>query len=278
MKKLIVLVLAFVMILALTSCAQKEQEQAAIAKVKTGVLSNMVSTSTDQAMVKHIMAEHKIDFSGNGERFLFNNISAALLALDSDEIQFFGTNSATADYIVANNDKLKVVSPSGVIMQTEFSMMTMENAEVYDILNDAIVALKENGTLEDLINSYIKAPDGNFDAAVEIPAFEGADTIRIAITGDIPPLDYTTEDGKPAGFNVALLAAIAQHAGVNIEPVAMESASRTTALASGKVDAIFWVCATICKDHPEVRINEAIEGTTSTESYIILDAAMVGKK
>lgn len=47
---------------------------------------------------------------------------------------------------------------------------------------------------------------------------------------------------------------------------------------SGKADAIFWVCATTCKDHQEVRINETIEDTRATEPYIVLDAAMVGKK
>ena len=113
---------------------------------------------------------------------------------------------------------------------------------------------------------------------VNFPAFEGADTIRIAITGDIPPLDYTADNGKAAGFNVALLAAIAEYNGINIEPVIMESASRFTALASGKVDAIFWVCATTCKDHPEVRVTEPIDNTKITEPYIVLDAAMVYKK
>ena len=50
------------------------------------------------------------------------------------------------------------------------------------------------------------------------------------------------------------------------------------ALASGKVDAIFWVCATTCKDHPEVRVTEPIDNTKITEPYIVLDAAMVYKK
>lgn len=279
MKKKIMLFMIPAMALTLASCAQKEQAQEAANGFRTGILSFMVSASGDQTMTEHIMKEHHSDFQGNGDRELYNNISSALLALDSGEIQFFGTNKATADYIAAGNEKLRVLSPADAVMQTEFSMLTMEeNTETYEILNSAIAALKENGTLEQLITSYIEAPDGNFDAETVIPAFEGADTIRIAVTGDIPPLDYTTADGKATGFNVALLAAIAEYAGVNIEPVTMESISRSTALASGKVDAIFWFCATICKDHPEVRIRETIEGTKATEPYIVLDAAMVAKQ
>lgn len=280
MKKIIMLSLALTTVLALSACKQTEKEEtAATDAIKTGVLSQMVSTTRDQAMAEHVVAEHNSDFQGNGERILYNNISSVLLALDSGEIQYFGTNAATADYIAANNDELAAYAPDGVIMQTEFSMLTMEEAtETYDILNDAIVAFKEDGTMEQLIASYIEASDGNFDTDVDFPTFEGADTIRVAITGDIPPLDYVADNGEAAGFNVALLAAIAEHTGINIEPVIMESASRFTALASGKADAIFWVCATTCKDHPEVRIAEPIDNTKATEPYIVLDAAMVCKK
>lgn len=280
MKKIIILTLTLMMVLALASCSEKEQENpAATGQYKTGVLSHMVSSSTDQTMANHIIEEHSSDFQGDGERILYNNISAALLALDSNEIQFFGTNKATADYIVANNDGLTSLAPTGVVMQTEFSMLTMEDDEkTYDALNDSIVAFKEDGTLDKLIESYIEAPDGNFGAEIKFPTFENADTIRIAVTGDIPPLDYAADDGNAAGFNVALLAAISEHTGINIEVVPMESASRFTALSSGKVDAIFWVCSTICKDHPDVRINEAVDNTKTTEPYIVLDAAMVCKK
>ena len=173
MKKIIKLSLVLMMVLALSACKQTEQEQEQnTSEIKTGVLSHMVSASRDQAMAKHVIAEHNSDFQGNGERILYNNISAVLLALNSGEIQYFGTNAATADYIVANNDGLMVHFPTGVIMQTEFSMLTMEDdAETYDILNDTIVAFKEDGTLEQLIASYIETPDGNFDAEVNFPAF-----------------------------------------------------------------------------------------------------------
>ena len=280
MKKKIMLPLMLMMVLVLSACKKTEQEHdSTTSKIKTGVLSHMVSESRDKAMAMHVIEEHNSDFQGNGERILYNNISAVLLALDSGEIQYFGTNAATADYMAANNDAFMVRTPTDVIMQTEFSMLTMEDdTETYDILNNAIVAFKEDGTMEQLIASYIETSDGNFDAEVNFPNFEGADTIRIAITGDIPPLDYTTDNGKAVGFNVALLAAFAEYAGINIEPVIMDSASRFTALASGKVDAIFWVCATTCKDHPEVRIAEPIDNTKLTEPYIVLDAAMVYKK
>lgn len=285
MKKALILILVFAMMSsALIGCGKEEEslsvsDLAAAGEIKTGVLSHMVAMSADDTMVRHIKDQHSSEFQGDGERILYNNISSALLALKSNEIQVFGTNTATANYIVANNDEFVTFTPPGVLMQTEFSMLTMENStEAYQILNDAILALKQDGRLDQLVETYINSPDGIQNTDITIPEFEGADTIRVAVTGDVPPLDYVTVDGKPAGFNVALLAAIAEQTGVNMEIVPMESGSRATALASGKVDAIFWVCATLCKEHPEIKIRESIANTKATEPYIVLDAAMVKKK
>lgn len=279
MKRKISCLLLFIMLLTLfTSCGKKEKEES-VSSFKTGILSHMIAASGDQIMGQHILEMHNSEFQGDGERILYNNISSALLALNSDQIQIFATNSATADYIVSTNDNLMSFIPPGTAMQTELSMLTMEdNTETYNILNDAIIALKENGTMAQLIETYINSPDGVNQNQIELPFTEGAKTIRIAITGDIPPMDYVSLDGSPAGFNIALLAEISKQAGVNIDIVTMESTSRATALATDKVDAIFWVCATLCKEHPEIRIVESIENTIATEPYIILDAAMVKKK
>ena len=61
------------------------------------------------------------------------------------------------------------------------------------------------------------------------------------MTGDLPPLDYVSEDGSPAGFNTAILAEIAKRLGKNIEVVDIDSGARAAALSSGQIDVIFWV-------------------------------------
>ena len=38
----------------------------------------------------------------------------------------------------------------------------------------------------------------------------GEETYVVGVTGDLPPLDYVAADGTPAGFNVALMDAIAE--------------------------------------------------------------------
>ena len=71
-------------------------------------------------------------------------------------------------------------------------------------------------------------------------SFEGADTIKVAVTGSLPPMDYVGPDGAPAGFSTAVLAEIAKRLGKNIEIVVVDSVGRAAALASGVVDAVFW--------------------------------------
>jgi hypothetical protein len=73
-----------------------------------------------------------------------------------------------------------------------------------------------------------------------MPVIDGAETIKVAVTGALPPMDYVAADGTPAGFNTALLAEISQRIGKNIELVVVDSVGRAAALASGTVDAVFW--------------------------------------
>ena len=76
--------------------------------------------------------------------------------------------------------------------------------------------------------------------AIALPHFDGAETVKIAVTGALPPMDYVAADGTPAGFNTAVLAEIGQRTGKNIELVVVDSLGRAAALASGAVDAVFW--------------------------------------
>jgi ABC-type amino acid transport substrate-binding protein len=65
---------------------------------------------------------------------------------------------------------------------------------------------------------------------------DGAETIKVGITGDTPPFDYIDPAGKPAGFNVELTKAVAAKAGFNVEFVTVASNARFAALESGRTD------------------------------------------
>ena len=77
-------------------------------------------------------------------------------------------------------------------------------------------------------------------AATEMPFFYNAPTIKIGFTADLPPFDLVSAEGKPAGFNIAVLAAISKRIRKNFEFVQVEHSERTEALATHNVDVLFW--------------------------------------
>mgnify|MGYP002513585986 CR=1 FL=1 len=88
----------------------------------------------------------------------------------------------------------------------------------------------------------------------------------MTVTGDVPPMDFVAADGKAAGFNIALLTEIANRAQVNIKLVQIETGARAMALASGKVDAVFWTKSIVCSKCNGAW-SETVDGTLVTESY-----------
>ena len=81
---------------------------------------------------------------------------------------------------------------------------------------------------------------GEEPVSAEMEKIEGADIIRVGVTGDLPPFDFISEAGVPAGYNTAILAEIGKRIRKNIELVNIDAGGRALALSSGMVDVVFW--------------------------------------
>jgi hypothetical protein len=126
--------------------------------------------------------------------------------------------------------------------------------------------MKEDGTLDSLMESELMAYINSDPEPKDLPHFDGARTIKIGVTGDLPPMDFVAANGKAAGFNIALLTEIANRAQVNFELVQIETDARAMALSSGKVDAVFWTRSSTCTKCGATSVN-GVEGILATESY-----------
>ena len=121
------------------------------------------------------------------------------------------------------------------ILGTDFSFLMMEDhLTLRDEFNGALADMKADGTLDALTDSIMDL------GKVEIAKIDNAETIRVGVTGDLPPIDYVDEAGIPAGFNTAVLAEISRRIGKNIELVSIEAGARSLALSQGTVDVVFW--------------------------------------
>lgn len=173
------------------------------------------------------------------ETRFFGSLTEMLLALDAGLIDGACMPEFTGKYLLARNADLRAGMFEFSNVKEKYYLGFYHNEELRDRVNEALAAMKADGTLYALREEYLQ--DLAKDPAPDVfETFEGAETIRVAVTGDLPPMDYTAEDGSPAGFNTALLSELGKRMKVNIEIIGIESSARTLSLTSGKADVIFW--------------------------------------
>lgn len=216
---------------------------------RTGVLTKSQSTSEElsKAMAEGAklviwdVNEHKYD-APNIHKY-YDNLAAMLLALDAGEIDVIPMTRPVAEYLIAQNPSLRISGVIGMSVEVGYVFGFLNDAKgqaLREKFNEALSVIRSVGRLDKLKAKYLVNPGAKVPEVVKFPLFPDGETLRVAVTGDVPPLDYTTADGKAAGFNTALLAEIGKHLGCNIELVQVETAARVPALASGRADVVFW--------------------------------------
>ena len=267
MKRFLAIILAGLMLLSLAACGGKDDNVE-----KIGVLGGGLKVDLGSVHNEHYKKDSPYT---NFELIDYNNLSSALMDLESGKLSSLILEESAANYVAARNEKANVVINK---QKTEFSMMTMDSKQdVYDIINNAIIEMKEDGTLDSLIANELKAYIESDPVAKDLPHFDGAVTIKVGVTGDMPPMDFVAANGKAAGFNIALLAEIANRAKVNFELVQIETGSRAMALSSGKVDVVFWTKSATCTVCNSTGA-EKVDGALVTESYFTDNVARISLK
>ena len=278
MKKLIALILVLALAFTLCACGKKAEEtpQTTAAPAESGemiigTLSMLNMTEEEYAayqevrralgrqMVKEGYAERTEGTSHQGRmtKIVFcDTLDSLLMALNAGDVDSLAIYQGVARYLCATNDNLCMpirynldkerntfaeVVLNGIVGNNFAFLMMEDNAALRDEFSAAIAAMKADGTLDRLVKEQIDALlDGGEIKPIALPHFDGAETVKVAVTGALPPMDYVAADGTPAGFNTAVLAEIGQRTGKNIELVVVDSLGRAAALASGTVDAVFW--------------------------------------
>ena len=206
----------------------------------------------------------------------FDSLSEMLMALDSSKIDRIELCQPVAEYffkLKGNNEKyVPYVITKGVTYY--LSMGFKEGSKWFEPFNATIKAMAEDKTLLFLKAQYVMDADENIKP-VKFDKFPDAETVKIAVTGDMPPIDYVAADGTPAGFNTAMLAEIARRLKINVELVSINSGARASSLASGRADGVFWFWYDKATKTPR----DIPIGVSLTEPYYSWDTFIyVGKK
>ena len=171
-----------------------------------------------------------------GEWKEYNSLTTLILDLNAGNIEYLLVPSSVANYLKAQDDSL-TVAPGGAGVPTEIRMaVRSEDTELHQLLQKGIQALRKDGTLDKLIETYIT----NISVSDSGEDIQREKTYVVGVTGDLPPMDYVAADGVPAGFNVALMNAIGEAMNVSFTFVQVDADARLSALSSGKIDVIFW--------------------------------------
>ena len=168
----------------------------------------------------------------------YNSLTTMVLDLGAGNVEYLLVPSSVANYLKAQDSSL-TIAPGGAGVPTEIRMaVRSEDTDLYQILQEGIQTLRENGSLDALIDTYIT--NISVSGSAEDAQTEGETSYVVGVTGDLPPLDYVAADGTPAGFNVALMNAIAEELNVSFTFVQVDADARLSALSSERIDVIFW--------------------------------------
>ena len=213
------------------------------APIKLGMLKNMNISEQQQAEVmKEAGQRGGLPANMVHEITYYDNLNTMQMGLESTSIKEMSTYKCVADYLMARNNKFSLTDFSKTEMEDGFCCALREDdKELLEEMNKAISGMKEDGTLDKLAQEYIQnVKSGQEPPAVPLEKETGKRTLKVAVTGDLPPIDLVLANGKPAGFNTAVLAEIGKRLQRNIEIVQVDSGARAAALSAKTVDVVFW--------------------------------------
>ena len=212
---------------------------------------------------------------GNSKHFFFgkphkdisvyyDSLVSMQMALNAGEIYEMVLPEPVAEYFLNVTEGYEICSISrGQPTALALGFRKDDDTALRNRFNKALRSMRADGTLAVLVDKYITGIGIDAPDPVKFDKFDDAEAIKVAVTGDIPPIDYIAPDGTPAGFNTAVLSELAKRMKVNIQLINIDSGARAAALASKRADAVFWF-----KYRKDVEVQPDIpEGVVLSETY-----------
>lgn len=185
----------------------------------------------------------------------YDSLPQMQMALSRGDIDEMILPDFVAEYLIKTNPNYVpcCISNSGQMTLCFGFMKNRKN--LLDRWNYAIRSMKNDFTLSGLFQKYVKnfPPDETYDIIygiskrqrnkqnrIRFDNFPGQPTVKVAVTGDLPPVDFVDAAGLSAGYSTAVLAEIGRRLKLNIEMIQVDTASRTAAIVSGKANVVFW--------------------------------------
>ena len=265
MKKLVKIVLA--LIVALSFCLTVSADDGAVQKY--GDIGRLSKLNITEDELNEVLKDIMVNSICN--RYVFyDTMTDMLMALNRGDIVVLETDQNTVRYIASRNDNIvdrpPYLNPNNLMFSV---LLRGEDVELRDQISNSIAEMEEDGTIEEMRQRYIEDVIVGDDPDVVVPQeFPGARTIKVAVTGDRPPMDYVSAGGEPVGFNTALISEIGKRLGINIEFVTVDCGARGIALATGVCDIVFWMEIGDFENWEGADLEDQPENTIVTKPYM----------
>lgn len=181
-----------------------------------------------------------------GETFVKENIDAAdvpsfrsamdaALDLKNGRIDAVVIDELPAKKIVEQNPDLYILDAD--LATEEYAIAVKKgNTELLESINATIKRVKEDGTYEALVNSFMPLDGG--EVALPDPVEAGGDkVIKMGTNAAFPPFEYV-DGSNVVGFDISMSQLIAKDYGATLQVEDMAFDSLLSALQSGAIDFV----------------------------------------
>ena len=164
----------------------------------------------------------------------YNNGADAIQSLKQGKVDCVIIDNEPAKNFVAKNADLKILDDK--FDAEEYAIcLAKGNIELKDKINVAIATLKENGTLNNILNNYIGDDVGKTPYTSSADVVRSNGTLKMATNAAFPPYEYI-ENENIVGVDPDLAQAICDILGMELKIEDMEFDSIITSVKSGKSD------------------------------------------
>lgn len=164
----------------------------------------------------------------------YNKGNDAVSSLKNGKIDCVVIDEEPAKAFIKKNSDLSILEEEFTIEDYAICV-AKENSELRDNINQALSELKEDGTLQKIIDNYINDSDEGFHyESPEGLSYENG-TLVMATNAAFPPYEYY-KDNHIVGIDADMATAVADKLNMKLEIEDMEFDSIITAVQSGKAD------------------------------------------
>ena len=197
----------------------------------------------------------------------YNKAADAVQALLTNKIDAVCIDDQVAkNFVAANEDKLTMLDTA--YKEESYAIaVSKDNPELTEALNGAIAELKEDGTLDAILNKYIAKEEG----ATGYVSPEGTEypngTLVMATNAAFDPYEYI-ENGEIVGIDAEFAKALCDKLGYDLQIEDMEFDSIIAAVVSGKAD--FGMAGMTVTPEREEQIDFTDTYCTAAQNIIVL--------